>query len=215
VLRLAPFVHAPPSARRQRWQVIAGALALAAVVALAFFVDLGRPAFWDPGESRYAETVREMLVTGNWLDLTLGFLRYYDKPPGTSHWPVPSRRLYQRVVGSGAIRARRRPHHRMARRLRLAAVGASRSGRVVLRRRFSSSCRPRGQDGHAATFLTTATLLQAFAPREIAGATCSLPCNMALYVFTIIGLLVKGPVAVILPLGIVVTFLLATRTLPG
>src|SRR6185369_5649874 len=59
-----------------------GAIVLVIVVALAIFLDLGRPDFWDPGESRYVETVREMWTSGNWLEPTLNFVSYYDKPAG-------------------------------------------------------------------------------------------------------------------------------------
>ncbi len=221
MLRLAPFVHAPPSARRQR-QVIAGALALAAVVALAFFVDLGRPAFWDPGESRYAETVREMLITGDWVGPTLNFVRYYDKPPayfwlvagaftafGTSEWSARAPSALAAVLTIAWLVAFgwRRVGARAA--LGAGVVLATTIQFVVLGRAVRMDM--------LLTFLMTATLLQAFALAGDQRAPTS-PLSRAtwpLYVFTIIGLLVKGPVAVILPLGIVATFLLATRTLPG
>jgi len=82
VLGLARSVNAPPYSSRRRARVAAGVFGLATIVALALFLDLGRPDFWDPGESRYVETVREMAITGNWLDPTLNFVHYYDKPPG-------------------------------------------------------------------------------------------------------------------------------------
>src|SRR6185295_7069394 len=74
--------NASPYSSGGRARTAAGVLGLAAVVALAFCLDLGRPDFWDPGESRYAESVREMMVTGDWLEPTLNFQHYYDKPPG-------------------------------------------------------------------------------------------------------------------------------------
>src|SRR5262249_14121809 len=55
---------------------------LAVMVGVAFGLDLGRAHLWDPGESRYAETVREMLLTRHWIVPTLNFAHYYDKPPG-------------------------------------------------------------------------------------------------------------------------------------
>ncbi len=63
------------------WLRAAGVAGLAVLATLAIFVDLGRPYLWDPGEGRYAETVREMLLTGDWLVPTLNFVEYYDKPP--------------------------------------------------------------------------------------------------------------------------------------
>jgi len=75
---------------RDRRSAAALAIAvLAAIAGVAFFFDLGRAALWDPGEGRYAETVREMLLTRNWIVPTLNFEPYYDKPPGF-YWLVAS-----------------------------------------------------------------------------------------------------------------------------
>src|SRR4051812_14877439 len=73
--------------RRRAGAALLGIAVIAGVTAIAFFVDLGRPALWDPGEGRYAETVREMLLTRNWIVPTLNFEPYYDKPPGF-YWLV-------------------------------------------------------------------------------------------------------------------------------
>ncbi len=156
MLRLAPSVHTPPNASRRQGRVItAGALALVVVVALALFLDLGRPAFWDPGESRYAEAVREMLLTGNWIGPTLNFARYYDKPPGyfwllagafTAFGPDEwAARLPSAVAGALTIAlvvgfAWRRVGAR-------AALGA---GLILATAVAVRGTRPLGQDGHAA-----------------------------------------------------------------
>src|SRR5437762_14029369 len=78
--RSRPVLSAP-SLATARLRQAAGLAALAAVVGLAFGLDLGRAYLWDPGEGRYAETVREMLLTHNWIVPTLDFAHYYDKPP--------------------------------------------------------------------------------------------------------------------------------------
>jgi hypothetical protein len=156
VLRLAPSVHTPPNASRRQVRIItAGGLALVVVVTLALFLDLGRPAFWDPGESRYAETVREMLLTGNWIGPTLNFARYYDKPPGY-FWLLAGAFTgirARRVGGPPALGRRGRAHDRARGGIRLAARRCARGPR---RRPHPRDCcavrgtRPLGQDGHAA-----------------------------------------------------------------
>jgi 4-amino-4-deoxy-L-arabinose transferase-like glycosyltransferase len=220
MVRLATPVDASPYSSGGRARTAAGVLGLAAVVALAFCLDLGRPDFWDPGESRYAETVREMMVTGDWLEPTLGFQHYYDKPPGffwmvggafkafgQHEWAarVPSvasalltialvvgfawRRLGVRpALGAGVI---------LATAAQFVALGRAVRMDMVL------------------TLLTTATLLQAFAlwerRDEPPGAETS-PHTWPLYLVPALGLLVKGPVALLLPVLIVAAFLAATRT---
>ncbi len=77
-----PSVLSAPFSASSRLRQAAGLVALAVVVGLAFGLDLGRAHFWDPGEGRYAETVREMLLTRDWIVPTLNFAHYYDKPPG-------------------------------------------------------------------------------------------------------------------------------------
>ncbi len=55
-------------------------LALLLVAAMFVFTNLGYPLI-DRDETRYAEIPREMLVTGNWILPQLNFEPYYDKPP--------------------------------------------------------------------------------------------------------------------------------------
>ena len=220
MLRLATSVNAPPYSSHRRTRVAAaGVLGLATVVAIAFALDLGRADFWDPGESRYVETVREMMVTGNWLDPTLNFLPYYDKPPGylwlvgaafevfgRNEWAarLPSVAAAVLTIALIVVFAWRRLGPRAA--LGAGVVLATTIQFVVLGRSVRMDM--------VLTLLTTATLLQAFVlwERRDTSSAEEPRATWPLYVFPAAGLLVKGPVAVLLPALIVIAFLVATRT---
>lgn len=222
MLAVARPVHDQLPFRRHA-PVIVGAVVLVVVVALALVVDLGRPAFWDPGESRYAETVREMTRTGDWLAPTLAAARYYDKPApyfwllaasfavfGWNEWAarVPSAVAAVATIGLVVAFAWRRLGRR-------AALGAG----IVLATtvQFAALGRAVRMD-MMLTFLTTATVLQAFAlletPRgDVHGDRA--PPTWPLWIATVLGILVKGPVALLLPVLIVGAYVVATRTPVG
>ncbi|MCC6849569.1 MAG: glycosyltransferase family 39 protein [Deltaproteobacteria bacterium] len=196
-----------------------GALVLVAVVALAFFVDLGRPAFWDPGESRYAETVREMRATGNWIAPTLAFARYYDKPPpyfwvlagsfaafGRTEWAarLPSAAAAVATIALTVAFAWSRVGPRAA--LGAGVVLATTAQVVALGRSVRMDM--------LLTFLTSVTLLQSFRLLGADARPASRPYPSAtwpLYAATALGILVKGPVGLLLPLLVVGAFVLVTR----
>ena len=67
-----------PDRSRGEWHLIAGLL-LAAV--LLFFYRLGAPGLMDPDEGRYAEIAREMLLLKDWIIPHLNLLPYLEKPP--------------------------------------------------------------------------------------------------------------------------------------
>lgn len=216
MLALVRFVSVPSHHRRRQTRLAAGVLGLATIVALAIFLDLGRPDFWDPGESRYAETVREMMVTGHWLTPTLGFVRYYDKPPGyfwlvgasqhafgATEWAARLPSALAAVVTIALVVAF--AWRRLGRSAALAAgaVLATSIQFVVLGRSLRMDM--------LLTMLMTATLCHVFALVE--GSTRDRPrSTWPLFVPPAIGLLVKGPIAVLLPALVVVVFLLARRT---
>lgn len=63
----------------------AAAAACVAIVYIALFWRLGEPSFWDPDEAHYAQTTREVLLSGDWLAPTYNGAPFYDKPI-VFHW---------------------------------------------------------------------------------------------------------------------------------
>lgn len=54
--------------------------ALAALVFVVLFWRLGAASFWDPDEAHYAETTRELIVTGDWWAPYYNEQPFFDKP---------------------------------------------------------------------------------------------------------------------------------------
>ena len=57
------------------------------VIVCAFLIVLFYRGFNDPDEGRYSEIPREMVVSGNWLEMHMLGYSYYEKPPLT-YWLV-------------------------------------------------------------------------------------------------------------------------------
>lgn len=210
-----PGVHNRVSS--SAWARAAAVTALGVLVLVAIFLDLGRPYFWDPGEGRYAETVREMLLSRDWIRPTLNFLPYYDKPPGfywlvaasfavfgTSEWAarLPSALAAVSTIGLTVAFAWRRLGPPTA--LGAGAILATAIQFVVLGRSVRMDM--------LLTLLMTGTLLHAFALWEEAAPAPRRP-TWPIYVLPALGLLVKGPVAAVLPALVVAAFALSTGEL--
>lgn len=214
VLRVGPSVSGPTSRTQRRARLAAGVLGLVAVAALAFFLDLGRPDFWDPGESRYAETVREMMLTGNWLEPTLAFVPYYDKPPGffwlvaaafgafgASEWAARLPSALAAVVTIAMVVAFAWP--------RVGARAALAAGVILATAiQFVALGRSVRMDT-LLTLLTTAPLLCFYLLVEPGGRWRA---TWPLWTLPAAGLLVKGPVAAVLPVLVAATYAGVTRT---
>lgn len=209
-------MHTSLTPRRATWRTAGGIVALVLVATGAFVVDLGRPAFWDPGEGRYAQTVHEMMASGQWLVPTLNGVPYFDKPPG----------YYWLVAGSFHTFGL----HEWAARLpsaipalltiavtacfawpRLGAATAIGSGLILATTtQFVALGRSVRMD-MLLTLLLSATLFRAYAlwtdDRPSSGRT------WMLYALPAFGLLIKGPIAVVLPVLIVGALTALTRDL--
>src|SRR5262245_43340295 len=62
---------------KPRWPTVAGG---AAVLFTTLLWRLGEPSFWDPDEAHYAETTRELLLSGDWLAPMYNGAPFFDKP---------------------------------------------------------------------------------------------------------------------------------------
>ena len=57
------------------------------VISLPYFVNLGESSIWNTNEAFYAETPREMLVTGDYLAPMFNYEMRAQKPPLT-YWAI-------------------------------------------------------------------------------------------------------------------------------
>jgi len=187
-------------------------LATLSIVALAAFgLDLGRAALWDPGEGRYAQTVREMMTSGRWLVPTLNGAPYLDKPPaffwlvaasfklfGMHEWAA---RLPSALAALGTLAATVRfawwrlgPATAIGAGVVLATAGQF----VVLGRSVRMDM--------ALTMLLTLALFRAYALWKGDDTDHTWP----VYVLLALGLLIKGPIAVLLPVLIMSALTIVT-----
>ncbi len=209
-----PVLSAPSSAS-SRLRQAAGLVALAAVVGLAFGLDLGRAHLWDPGEGRYAETVREMLLTRNWIVPTLNFAHYYDKPPGffwivagcfrmfgVTEWAarLPAALSAVLTIAATVAFGWRRIGARAA--LGAGVILATAGEFVVLGRSVRMDM--------LLALAVSGTLFHAYAlwtddAAPVGDRSRETP-TWPLYVLPAVGLLIKGPIAIILPLLVLGAF---------
>ncbi len=182
------------------------------VVALAAFgLDLGHPALWDPGEGRYAQTVREMMTSGRWLVPTLNGAPYLDKPPAFFWMVAASFQLFGMHEWAARLPAALAALATLAATVRFAwgrlgpaaAIGAgiilATAGQfVVLGRSVRMDM--------VLTMLLTLALFRAYALWKGDGTDHTWP----VYLLLALGLLIKGPIAVLLPVLIMGALTLVT-----
>jgi 4-amino-4-deoxy-L-arabinose transferase-like glycosyltransferase len=56
-------------------------LLIAVVAALLFFHSLGRVPLFDWDEINFAESAREMIETGNYMQVQINYEPFWEKPP--------------------------------------------------------------------------------------------------------------------------------------
>lgn len=79
----------PPTLSRAAW------ICIAAVIAIAWFCALDTRVLEHPDEGRYGEIAREMAVTGNYLTPRLNGLKYFEKPPLQYWFTAAAYRIFE------------------------------------------------------------------------------------------------------------------------
>lgn len=201
-----------------RLRVATGLAALTLTALVAFAVDLGRPALWDPGEGRYAQTVREMLTHGSWLAPTLNLAPYYDKPPGYYWLLAGSFRAFGFTEWAARLPSALPALLTIALTVgfawrRMGPIPALGAGLILATTtQFVALGRSVRMD-MLLTCLVSATLFRAYALWQDDGAApgrARPPRTWPIYVLPAIGLLVKGPVAALLPAMVLGTMTVLT-----
>jgi len=201
--RIACRPHHPP--------VALGAAVLLATACL-YLQGLGRGPLLEPDEGRYAEIPREMLVTGDWVVPRLNGVVYAEKPP-LVYWLTA---LSYRVVGVNELGARLVP----------AVSGVLTVGVVAW---FGMHCFGPAAGWAAAIMLATMPLFFLFSRLAILDVPITLCVTLgtvALYrvqegarwrwqvvagLAMAAGVLVKGVIAILFPVGIVAVCALFER----
>jgi len=185
------------------WDTWLDTLLLLAAASVLFALNVGAYPLWDPGEGRNAQAAREMAAEGRWLVPLLFGEPYYDKPAPF----FALLRAFQAVLGESEL-ALRLPSvlaslgtllllHRFAlprygrRTAALAGVIYATSPEVVVLARFCNF------DATLAFLVTAAVVAWLSWLDERRGFPWPAWAAMGL------GVLIKGPVAIVLPLLIV------------
>jgi 4-amino-4-deoxy-L-arabinose transferase-like glycosyltransferase len=186
--------------------------AVAVVAAYCFSLHLG--ALAEPDEPRYAEIAREMLARHDWVTPTLNYVKYFEKPPlvywltaidfsflGVSDW---SARLVPVFAALGTLlltwAVGRRGYGSWA-----AVIG---TGLVAISPLFFAMGQTLTLDMPLTFFLTLAAACFWFWWQDPGRPRAWL---IGLYVSVALGVLTKGPVAIVLTGGIIGLFLLVRR----
>jgi 4-amino-4-deoxy-L-arabinose transferase-like glycosyltransferase len=208
----------PWSAESPKISRRAGVLILMALLAV-FLLFLFCRGLLEPDEGRYTEIPREMVGSGNWMEMRLMGFRYYEKPPLT-YWitAVPLQLFGAKVwatripllpaaLATGllgfliATKAWGRKLGMLAAVAAVSAAGLFVSMSVVI------------PDSYLTLWFAATCVLLFSAFADDAGAAKRRLCLLAAAFFVFLGTMTKGAVAAILPAAITVLWLLWERRL--
>jgi len=183
---------------------LASLLGLAAAI---FFFHLGSYGLWEPDEARYAEIAREMLASGNFVVPHLNYVAYVEKPP-LLYWMGAA---WMVVLGVNEYSARLTPALAALAGVLMTWVFARRTidpGRALLAGAILATSVLYAVMAQVLTtdmLLTaaiTAALFSMFLHWREGGRWCWIG-----YVAIALGVLTKGPVAIVIPALTVAIFL--------
>lgn len=186
-------------------------LVLLLCIPATYLLTLGWYGLMDPDEGRYAEVAREMITTGDFVTPHLNFVKFFDKPPFL-YW-LTSASFF--LFGQNEFAARLAP----------AICGILSVGIVFL---FSSNLYGKRAGGISSLVLGTSLLYFALAHVAITDMPLTFCITLSLAGFYLgqrgksawmagfyggmgLGLLAKGLIGVILPLGTVLIWIFLTR----
>src|SRR5262245_33386556 len=209
-----PGSHRPPAPAPTPNAMLASA-APAALAAVIFFFNLWRYGLWEPDEARYAEIAREMVSGGSLVTPHLNYVIYVEKPP-LLYWLTSlsfavfginefAARLFVALFGVLGVAATAWFAARCFG-TRHALVAGGILATIPL---YATMAQVLTTDMMLTSFVTIANFALFLHWRE-GGRWCWLG-----YVAIALGVLIKGPVAIILPLLGILAFLIWEREWRG
>lgn len=197
-------------------------LTIVLAAAGAYFVGLGSSSLWDSNEAFYAETPREMIESGDYINPSFNYQPRFNKPP-LSYWIVAG---FYRLFGVSET-VERVPIALAA--LAIAAVafglGSLAHSRaaglfaalvILCSPRFFMFSRRIIIDVGLAAFISLSLflfLLWQFRKKDAAGEAGGRLYLSLMYLCIGLGVMTKGPVAIVLPCGVIAVYLAVTRQL--
>lgn len=188
-----------------------------AVILAAYFIILFYRGFNDPDEGRYSEIPREMVASGNWMEMRMLGFRYYEKPPlaywlvapaikvfGPHDWAVRIPLLFSGLLGLVvlwvlAVKKMGKQHGAAAVLVMASTIGFIAGNGLLLTDSFLLSF-----------FAVTCVLLYLAFDPDVSFSR-RLTFMLLGVVASVIGFLTKGAVAIVLPAAIIFIWMLWER----
>jgi 4-amino-4-deoxy-L-arabinose transferase-like glycosyltransferase len=194
------------SLNRAQWTLI-----LALTLAITpYFIRLGGSSLWDSNEAFYAETPREMIASGDYLNPTFSYRLRLNKPP-LSYWVVvPFYKLFgvsetaERLPIAFAAMVMIATAFVLGRIVFSFDAGLFAALGLAIATRFMMFSRRIMIDVYLAMFMALALLMLVLAERRPQRRGIFL---VLMYAFIALGVLTKGPVALVLPALVIVIYL--------